>query len=166
MRLIISAGARAVCGQALPLLSSPRSLDLTAFSHDSSGGCSTRHCSLWSPWTCTALQVGLGDLTIASTSLFLPRPVCGVSRVMVSWNGAILCLPSSFRASSSGLRFHVRPVTVRFRKLSPSLSCRQKSSCQAGVRQSISLSVTESSVVRTLCGTATCTRKYGQLIDD
>lgn len=79
-------------------------------SDDSSGQRKTRHLWLWSLGTCSALQVGLGDPSIASASLFPQTFVCGIVRVSVSWNGTILCSPSSIRAANTGPSFHLQSL--------------------------------------------------------
>jgi hypothetical protein len=43
----------------------------------------------WSPWTCSALQVGHSDLRIVSVSLFPQMSAHGIFWVLVSWIGAI-----------------------------------------------------------------------------
>ena len=59
-----------------------------------------------------ALQVGLGAPKIVSASLSLQMSTCGMFRVLVSWHVAVLCLPTSFQAGSSGHRCHLQSQCV------------------------------------------------------
>jgi hypothetical protein len=68
---------------------------------------------MWSPWTFSDLQAGLSDPRITPASLFSEMRVCRFSFGEgggVSWNGAILCLPSSFQAGCSGPSFHLQAL--------------------------------------------------------
>jgi len=59
-----------------------------------------------------ALQVGLGAPKIVSASLSLQMSACGMFWVLVSWHVAVLCLPTSFQAESSGHRCHLQSQCV------------------------------------------------------
>jgi hypothetical protein len=84
--------------------------------------CRTGHWWLWSPWTCSVLQVDLGDPSIASvSSRFLREEFSGFWWVEM----AQFLFPSSFQTGGSGHSSH--PVTMRFKKPSASVSQRRKS---------------------------------------
>jgi hypothetical protein len=59
-----------------------------------------------------ALQVCLGAPKTVSASLFLQMSACGMFWVLVSWHVAVLCLPTSFQAGSSGHRYHLQSQCV------------------------------------------------------
>lgn len=47
---------------------------------------------------------------MVSATLFLQRPACSFLGDLVSWNGTILYLPSSFQAGSSGFSFNLQSL--------------------------------------------------------
>lgn len=124
MPLIVWAVPQTVCGlmsccYKTPAVDNPWSFDLMAGLR-------------WLPWRwkcealgtgpfghVRALQVGLGAPKIVSASHFLQTSACEMFWVLVSWHVAVLCLPTSFQAVSSG---HVSsPVAMCVRKLSSSV---------------------------------------------